>query len=84
MRFAAAFWKRWPSLRCPNRGPPAQSQASGSGTRLATRLKVGDLEVTFAIRWAGLFDPQLLNGTKATMDGVLEALRRRSAPAGRC
>ncbi len=39
------------------------------------RLKVGDLEVTTLFDGPALFHPQWLNGTKATMDGVLEALR---------
>src|SRR6266849_6138233 len=38
------------------------------------RLKVGDLEVTALFDGPGVFDPHWLNGTKATMDGVAEAL----------
>jgi glyoxylase-like metal-dependent hydrolase (beta-lactamase superfamily II) len=38
------------------------------------RMKVGDLEVTALFDGHGVFDPHWLNGTKATMDGVLEAL----------
>jgi glyoxylase-like metal-dependent hydrolase (beta-lactamase superfamily II) len=38
------------------------------------RLKVGDLEVTALFDGFGVFDPHWLNGTKATMDGVVEAL----------
>src|SRR5437660_11661563 len=38
------------------------------------RLKVGDLEVTALYDGTGAFDPQWLNGTKATMDGVVKAL----------
>jgi glyoxylase-like metal-dependent hydrolase (beta-lactamase superfamily II) len=38
------------------------------------RLKVGDLEVTALFDGTGVFDPQWLNGTKATMDGVVTAL----------
>src|SRR5260370_23117089 len=38
------------------------------------RLKVGDLEVTALFDGAAVFDPHLLNGTKATMDGVVQAL----------
>src|ERR1700731_5187895 len=38
------------------------------------RLKVGDLEVTALFDGHGVFDAHWLNGTKATMDGVLEAL----------
>src|SRR5467141_2461898 len=39
------------------------------------RLKVGDLEVTALFDGTGVFDPQWLNGTKATMDGVVKALQ---------
>ena len=38
------------------------------------RLKVGDLEVTALYDGTGVFDPHWLNGTKATMDGVVQAL----------
>ena len=38
------------------------------------RQKVGDLEVTALFDGHGVFDPHWLNGTKATMDGVVEAL----------
>jgi glyoxylase-like metal-dependent hydrolase (beta-lactamase superfamily II) len=38
------------------------------------RLKVGDLEVTALFDGAAVFDPQWLNGPKATMDGVVKAL----------
>src|SRR5467141_298110 len=39
------------------------------------RLKVGDLEVTALYDGTGVFDPHWLNGTKATMDGVVKALQ---------
>ena len=38
------------------------------------RLKVGDFEVTALFDGHGVFDPHWLNGTKATMDGVVQAL----------
>src|SRR5438445_1639110 len=38
------------------------------------RLQVGDLEVTALFDGHAVFDPHWLNGTKATMDGVAEAL----------
>jgi glyoxylase-like metal-dependent hydrolase (beta-lactamase superfamily II) len=38
------------------------------------RLKVGDLEVTALFDGPGVFDLNWLNGTKATMNGVAEAL----------
>ena len=39
------------------------------------RLKVGDLEVTALYDGTGVFDPRWLNGTKATMDGVVNGLQ---------
>jgi len=39
------------------------------------RLKVGDLEVTALFDGAAAFDAHWLNGTKATMDGVVNALQ---------
>src|SRR5947209_10083968 len=36
------------------------------------RLKVGDLEVTALYDGTGVFDQQWLNGTKATMEGVVK------------
>jgi glyoxylase-like metal-dependent hydrolase (beta-lactamase superfamily II) len=38
------------------------------------RLKVGDLEVTALYDGTGVVDPNWLNGTKATMDGVVKEL----------
>src|SRR5258707_239035 len=38
------------------------------------RKRVGDLEVTALFDGHAVFDPHWLNGTKATMDGVVEAL----------
>src|SRR5260370_11651024 len=38
------------------------------------RLQVGDLEVTALYDGHGVFDPHWLNGTKATMDGVVKEL----------
>ena len=38
------------------------------------RLRVGDLEVTALFDGTRAFDPHWLNGTKATMDGVVKAL----------
>jgi len=40
------------------------------------RLKVGDLEVTALYDGTAAFDPRWLNGTKAAMDGVAEALQQ--------
>src|SRR6202165_5081809 len=49
--------------------PPHHDQAPGF-----YRLKVGNLEVTALYDGTGVFDPHWLNGTKATMDGVVKAL----------
>jgi len=38
------------------------------------RVKVGDLEVAALFDGHGVFDPHWLNGAKATIDGVVEAL----------
>jgi len=50
--------------------PPHHDQVPGF-----YRLKVGDLEVTALFDGFGVFGPHWLNGTKATMAGVLRALR---------
>ena len=42
------------------------------------RMKVGDLEVTALFDGTGVFDPHWLNGTKATMDGVVKGLHEDS------
>ena len=39
------------------------------------RVKVGDFEVTALFDGAAVFDAHWLNGTKAAMDGVREALQ---------
>src|SRR5258708_15861011 len=39
------------------------------------RLKVRDLELTVLYDGTGVFDPHWLNGTKATVDGVVKALQ---------
>src|SRR6266852_5868953 len=64
MRFAAA-----PNA-APATAPQHHDQVPGF-----YRLKVGDLEVTALYDGTGVFDPHWLNGTKATMDGVVKALR---------
>jgi len=74
MRFAAALLAALASFVAgPTAGPPAapqhQDQAPGF-----YRLKIGDLEVTALFDGTGIFDPHWLNGTKATMDGVQQAL----------
>ena len=57
----------------PTAAPPAASQHQDQAPGFY-RLKVGDLEVTALFDGTGVFDPHWLNGTKATMDGVIEAL----------
>jgi len=60
-------------------GPNAAPRAAPQHTDQAPgfyRLKVGDLEVTALFDGTGVFDPHWLNGTKATMDGVQEALQK--------
>jgi glyoxylase-like metal-dependent hydrolase (beta-lactamase superfamily II) len=73
-RFAAALLAALAGLvAAPNpalaAGPQHHDQVPGF-----YRLKVGDLEVTALYDGTGVFDPHWLNGTKATMDGVVKAL----------
>src|SRR5882672_5591045 len=75
MRFAAALLAALASFAGgPNAAlaaaPPHHDQAPGF-----YRLQVGDLEVTALYDGTGVFDPHWLNGTKATMDGVVQALQ---------
>src|SRR5216684_2519561 len=73
MRFAAALLAALASfVGGPNTAlaaAPPHHQAPGF-----YRVKVGDLEVTALYDGTGAFDPHWLNGTKATMDGVVKAL----------
>src|SRR6202790_347032 len=74
MRFAAALLAALASFAAgPNAAlaaaPQHHDQAPGF-----YRLKVGDLEVTALYDGTGAFDPNWLNGTKAAMDGVVNAL----------
>jgi glyoxylase-like metal-dependent hydrolase (beta-lactamase superfamily II) len=57
----------------PTAAPPAAPQHPDQAPGFY-RLKVGDLEVTALFDGTGIFDPHWLNGTKATMDGVQQAL----------
>src|SRR5260370_6778369 len=50
--------------------PQHRDQVPGS-----YRIKVGDIEVTALFDGAAVFDAHWLNGTKATMDGVVNALQ---------
>src|SRR5712691_10280315 len=74
MRFAAALLVALASFGAvPNAAlaapPKHHDQVPGF-----YRLKVGDLEVTALFDGHAVFDPHWLNGTKATMDGVVQAL----------
>src|SRR5258708_32582489 len=74
MRFAAALLVALGSFGAgPNAALPAAPQHHDQAPGFY-RLKVGDLEVTALFDGAGVFDPHWLNGTTATMDGVLKAL----------
>src|SRR5260370_36124305 len=75
MRFAAAILAALASfVPSPNAvlaaAPQHHDQVPGF-----YRLKVGDLEVTALYDGTGVFDPHWLNGTKATMDGVVKAMQ---------
>src|ERR1700686_3030971 len=75
MRFAAALLAALASFVA---GPDAALVAAPHHRDQAPgfyRVKVGDLEVTALYDGTGVFDPHWLNGTKATMAGVVEALR---------
>src|SRR5260370_4631539 len=75
MRFVAALMAVLASFVA---GPNAALDAAPQHRDQAPgfyRLKVGDLEVTALYDGTGVFDPHWLNGTKATMDGVVKALQ---------
>src|SRR6266568_9033348 len=75
MRFAAALLAALASFVAgPNAALAAAPQHHDQGPGFY-RQKVGDLEVTALFDGFGVFDPHWLNGMKATMDGVVEALR---------
>ena len=57
----------------PNAAPAAAPQHHNQVPGFY-RLKVGDLEVTALFDGAGVGDPSWLTGTKATVDGAVEAL----------
>src|SRR5882672_9948659 len=74
MRFAAALLLALASfVASSNAALPAATQHHDQAPGFY-RLKVGDLEVTALFDGTGVFDPHWLNGTKATMDGVVEAV----------
>src|ERR1700736_506430 len=74
MRFAAALLIALASFVAgPNAALPAAPQHHDQAPGFY-RLKVGDLEVTALLDGTVVFDPHWLNGTKATMDGVVKGL----------
>src|SRR6478609_5400044 len=75
MRFAAALLVALASfISAPNAALAAAAQHHDQVPGFY-RIKVGDLEVTALFDGHAVFDPHWLNGTKASMDGVAEALR---------
>src|SRR5712664_185618 len=78
MRLAAALLAALASLVAgANAALPAEPEHHDQAAGFY-RLKVGDLEVTALFDGTGVFDPHWLNGTKATMDGVVKALHEDS------
>jgi glyoxylase-like metal-dependent hydrolase (beta-lactamase superfamily II) len=75
MRFAAALVAVLASLVAGPNAVPATAPSHHDQAPGFYRLKVGDLEVTALYDGTRAFDSQWLNGTKATMDGVAEALQ---------
>src|ERR1700686_1768235 len=74
MRFAAALLAALASFVAgPNAAMAAAPQHHDQAPGFY-RLKVGDLEVTALYDGTGAFDSNWLNGTKATMDGVVKGL----------
>src|SRR6266853_4283641 len=74
MLFAAALLVLLASfVTAPNAALAAGPQHHGQVPGFY-RMKVGDLEVTALFDGHAVFDPHWLNGTKATMDSVAEAL----------
>src|SRR5438034_1194025 len=74
MRFAAALLAALASFVVGPNAALAQAPQHHDQVPGFYRKKVGDLEVTALFDGHGVFDPHWLNGTKATMDGVVEAL----------
>jgi glyoxylase-like metal-dependent hydrolase (beta-lactamase superfamily II) len=75
VRFAVAILVALATfLAAPNAGLAAAPQHHDQVPGFY-RLKVGDLEVTALFDGTRAFDPHWLNGTTATMDGVVKALQ---------
>src|SRR6266702_6468874 len=74
LRFAAALLATLASFVGGPNAALAQAPQHHDQVPGFYRQKVGDLEVTALFDGHGVFNPHWLNGTKATMDGVVEAL----------
>src|SRR5258708_14970848 len=73
-RFAAALQAALTSLATDPNAALAGAHQHHDQAPGFYRLTVGDLEVTALYDGTGVFDQQWLNGTKATMEGVVKAL----------
>src|SRR6202163_4210117 len=74
MRFAAAVLAALASFVAAQNAALAAAPQHHDQVLGFYRLRVGDFEVTALYDGTGVFDPHWLNGTKATMDGVVTAL----------
>src|SRR5258707_2297009 len=75
MRFVAVLLALLASFAAVPNASPADAPQHHDQQPGFYRLKVGDLEVTALYDGTGVFDPHWLNGTKATMDGVVKGLQ---------
>src|ERR1700686_2992954 len=75
MRFATALLAAMAVFVAVSNAAPADAPQHHDQQPGFYRVKVGDLEVTALYDGTGVFDPHWLNGTKATMDGVVKALQ---------
>jgi len=75
MRFAAALLVGLAIFAAGPNAAPADAPQHHDQQPGFYRLKVGDLEVTALYDGTGVFDPHWLNGTKATIDGVVKGLQ---------
>src|SRR5260370_32890763 len=75
MRFVAALLALLASFVAGPNAAPADAPQHHDQQPGFYRLKVGDLEVTALYDGTAAFDPHWLNGTKATMDGVVRGLQ---------
>jgi glyoxylase-like metal-dependent hydrolase (beta-lactamase superfamily II) len=75
MRFAAALVVMLAGLFAGPNATPADAPQHHDQQPGFYRLKVGGLEVTALYDGTGVFDPHWVNGTKATMDGIVKGLQ---------